>query len=131
MYCLPEARGCGVAHKLMDEALKYAEKYYQRCYLETLENMKAAQRFYEKYGFQRTKEAVVKTEHFACDVRYIKEFSKKVKQDRIILRGYCLFCLEGKIYLAKKNGIVLEEATNTMSAKAAAKNSNTFGKQKF
>lgn len=73
MYCLPEARGCGAAHLLMKEALEYAKKYYQRCYLETLDNMKAAQRFYEKYGFQRMKEALVKTEHFACDVRYIKE----------------------------------------------------------
>lgn len=73
MYCLPEARGCGAAHLLMDEALEYAKTYYQRCYLETLDNMKAAQRFYEKYGFRRMKEALVKTEHFACDVRYIKE----------------------------------------------------------
>lgn len=73
MYCIPEARGCGIANKLMEEALKYAEKYYERCYLETLDNMKAAQRFYEKYGFKRMKEALVKTEHFACDVRYIKE----------------------------------------------------------
>lgn len=73
MYCLPEARGVGIAHKLMKEALTYAKKYYERCYLETLENMKAAQRFYEKYGFQRVKEPLVKTKHFACGVRFIKE----------------------------------------------------------
>lgn len=73
MYCLPEARGCGLAQQLMDEALSYAGKYYQKCYLETLENMKAAQRFYEKCGFQRIQNAMVKTEHFACDVRYIKD----------------------------------------------------------
>lgn len=73
MYCLSEARGTGIAHKLMDEAMIYAEKYYERCYLETLENMKAAQRFYEKYGFRRVKEPLVKTKHFACDVRFIKE----------------------------------------------------------
>ena len=35
--------------------------------------MKAAQRFYEKYGFVRIYEPIVKTEHFECDVRYIKE----------------------------------------------------------
>ncbi len=75
MYCLPEVRGCGLAHKLIEEALQYAANYYQRCYLETLDNMKAAQRFYEKYGFQRIKEPIVKTEHFACDVRYIKELN--------------------------------------------------------
>lgn len=73
MYCLPEGRGTGVANKLMEEALEYASHYYKRCYLETLENMKAAQRFYEKYGFVRIYEPIVKTEHFECDVRYIKE----------------------------------------------------------
>ena len=73
MYCVPEARGTGVAHKLMEIALIYAKKYYSRCYLETLENMVAAQKLYEKYGFTRIYEPLVKTEHFACDVRYIKE----------------------------------------------------------
>ena len=34
--------------------------------------MIAAQKFYEKYGFERIYEPLVKTEHFACDVRYIK-----------------------------------------------------------
>lgn len=72
MYCLPETRGTGVSHKLVDIALEYAGKYYKRCYLETLKNMVAAQRFYEKYGFERIYEPLVKTGHFACDVRYIK-----------------------------------------------------------
>lgn len=73
MYCLPETRGTGVSHKLMDIALEYAKQYYGRCYLETLENMVAAQKFYEKYGFERIYEPLVQTEHFACDVRYIKD----------------------------------------------------------
>lgn len=72
MYCLPEARGTGAAHKLMDVALEYAKRYYDKCYLETFENMVAAQKFYEKYGFEKTKERPVQTGHFACDVRYIK-----------------------------------------------------------
>lgn len=73
MYCLPKARGTGISHKLMDIALEYAKKYYGRCYLETLENMVAAQKFYEGYGFKRVYEPLVETEHFACDVRYIRE----------------------------------------------------------
>lgn len=73
MYCLPEARGTGVSHKLINKALQHAKKYYTRCYLETLSNMIAAQNFYEKYGFVRIDEPIIKTEHFACDVRYIKE----------------------------------------------------------
>ena len=61
MYCLPNARGTGLSHKLMNIALEYAKKYYSRCYLETLENMVAAQKFYEKYGFERIYEPLVKT----------------------------------------------------------------------
>ena len=72
MYCLREARGTGISHRLMDTALKYASEYYHRCYLETLENMIAAQKFYEKYGFERTCEPLIDTGHFACDIRYIK-----------------------------------------------------------
>ncbi len=73
MYCIKEARGLGISHDLIKKALDYAKKYYKRCYLETLDNMVAAQKFYEKYGFKRIYEPVVKTGHFACDVLYIKE----------------------------------------------------------
>lgn len=73
MYCLPEARGTGVSLRLMNAALDFARAHYSRCYLETLENMTAAQRFYEKHGFTRISEPVAQTGHFACDVRYIKE----------------------------------------------------------
>lgn len=74
MYCLPEARGLGLGLCLMDTAINYARKYYKVCFLETLENMTRAQRFYEKYGFQRTEERVAETEHFACGVRYLLRF---------------------------------------------------------
>ena len=75
MYCLPEIRGIGISHKLMDKALEYAKKYYNRCYLETLDNMIAAQKFYEKYGFTRINKPLIETGHFACDVRYIKNLT--------------------------------------------------------
>lgn len=32
MYCLLEARRTGISHKLIDIALEYASKYYERCY---------------------------------------------------------------------------------------------------
>ena len=73
MYFLPDMRGTGVSHRIMHIALRYAALYYRRCYIETLENMTAAQMFYEKYGFVRTDEPVVSTAHFSCDVHYIKE----------------------------------------------------------
>ncbi len=71
MYCLPRARGTGVAHALLEVALDYAKSFYTTVYLETLENMTAAQRFYEKHGFVRTSSRMVDTGHFACDVCYV------------------------------------------------------------
>ena len=75
MYCLPDARGSGIAHQLMDTALEYAKKYYRQCYLETLENMTAAQKFYEKHGFRRLDAPIGNTGHFGCDVMYLKDLS--------------------------------------------------------
>lgn len=72
MYCLPHARGTGLALALLERALEYARIHYTRCYLETLDNMLAAQRFYERHGFVRTDKAIVQTTHFACEVKYIK-----------------------------------------------------------
>lgn len=80
MYCLSESRGTGISHALMEAALDYAANYYDRCYLETLDNMIAAQRFYEKYGFVRIYEPIVETEHFACNVRYIKPLKTNQKK---------------------------------------------------
>ncbi len=73
MYCVPDMRGKGVSHMLMKKALDYAKEYYSKVYLETLENMTAAHKFYEKYGFYRLDKPLGSTEHFACDVCYIKE----------------------------------------------------------
>ena len=73
MYCLPQARGTGIAGRLMALALEYARSYYTHCYLETLDNMTAAQRFYEKHGFHRTEISPIQTAHFACEVNYIKQ----------------------------------------------------------
>lgn len=75
MYCLPQARGTGLAAQLMAIALDYARGFYKECYLETLDNMTAAQRFYEKHGFRRTDTAPVQTTHFACQVRLIRDLT--------------------------------------------------------
>ena len=75
MYCLPPARGTGAARQLMEAALAYARVRYRRCYLETLGNMTAAHRFYEKFGFVRLEKPLGATGHYACDVLYSKELS--------------------------------------------------------
>lgn len=73
MYCVPQVRGTGVANELISVALEYAKKYYAKCYLETMTNMYAAHRFYEKHGFARVFKPIIQTEHFACEVKYLKD----------------------------------------------------------
>jgi putative acetyltransferase len=73
MYCLPQARGTGLGARLMDTALEYAQEFYSQCYLETLDNMTAARRFYAKYGFIPASHPPVETAHFACQVRLIRD----------------------------------------------------------
>ena len=73
MYFLQEARGGGMAQELLRLILEYAKLYYKKCYIETLHNMKAANRFYKKHGFIQLEKPLSQTEHYACDVWYIKE----------------------------------------------------------
>ena len=73
MYCLPQARGTGAAHTLMELALDFAARHYRQCYLETFHTMAAANRFYQKYGFRRLERPYVPTAHFACDIWYLKD----------------------------------------------------------
>ena len=72
MYCIREARGTGVGAGLLNTALEFAAERYRLCYLETLDNMVPAQKFYEKHGFARTDEVIGNTGHFNCQVKYIK-----------------------------------------------------------
>ena len=62
MYLLKEFRGNGVAKVLLDVALNFAKKYYKKCYLETMDVLIRAQKFYEILG---------NTGHFSCPVKYI------------------------------------------------------------
>ncbi|GLX67332.1 GNAT family N-acetyltransferase [Paenibacillus glycanilyticus] len=73
MYLLPPARGTGIAAKLLDTALTFARLHYGQCYLETLQNMHAANRFYAKHGFEALDAPLAGSEHFACDAWYIKK----------------------------------------------------------
>lgn len=73
MYFLPSARGTGAAQDLMMLALAFAKEFYTQCYLETLQNMTAANRFYQKNGFTRLAAPLLPTEHYACDAWYLKK----------------------------------------------------------
>ncbi|MNI67027.1 Acetyltransferase (GNAT) family protein [compost metagenome] len=76
MYLIPAVRGAGIAAQLLDTALEYAGRHYQQCYLETLQTMEAANRFYRKHGFILLPEPLAGSEHFACDAWYIKDLDR-------------------------------------------------------
>ena len=76
MYLLPQVRGTGTAAELLDIAIRFAERHYRKCYIETLSNMHAANRFYVKHGFQRLAAPLEGSEHFACDVWYLKSLGQ-------------------------------------------------------
>lgn len=74
MYCIKEYRGSGIAEELLNTALDYARKHYKGCYLETLNNMDRAKRFYEKNGFKHTDETMGCTGHDDCEYHFVMYF---------------------------------------------------------
>ncbi|REK76983.1 GNAT family N-acetyltransferase [Paenibacillus paeoniae] len=73
MYLLPQIRGTGVAGPLIQTALEFARLHYKHCYLETLQTMEAANRFYAKHGFYSLEGPLAGSEHYACDAWFMKE----------------------------------------------------------
>ncbi|MDB4996112.1 MAG: acetyltransferase [Myxococcaceae bacterium] len=72
MYFLPEARGTGAGAALLAHCLDIARAGgFERCYLETLTGMDAAQRLYEKFGFQRLAAPLGATGHTSCNRWYL------------------------------------------------------------
>lgn len=71
MYCLKPWRGTGIAQQLIAGALDFARQHYDRCYLETMDNMLRAKRFYEKNGFVRTAETIGASGHDGCQSHFI------------------------------------------------------------
>ncbi|MEZ4793935.1 MAG: GNAT family N-acetyltransferase [Flavobacteriaceae bacterium] len=74
MYFLPEARGRGLGTQMIDICLKKAQSLgFEKCYLETMSYMEAAQKLYKKYGFQYLDGPMGDTGHHACGVHMILE----------------------------------------------------------
>ncbi len=74
MYLLPAARGKGIGSLLMKKCLQFAkEQGYAQCYLETMPELKAAIRLYEKTGFHYLRRPVGNTGHYACGIWMTKE----------------------------------------------------------
>lgn len=73
MYFLPEARGKGVGLQMIQKCLESATEFgYEKCYLETLPEMLAAQKLYTKVGFEYLCEPMGNTGHSTCPVWMIK-----------------------------------------------------------
>ncbi len=73
MYFLPNARGKGWGSALLTHCLQSAlELGYSGCYLETMPNMKAAQRLYQKKGFAFIDQSMGCTGHSSCPVYMFK-----------------------------------------------------------
>ncbi len=74
LFLLPEARGLNLGQRLTDQCLKAAQEYgFSRCYLDTLSNMNAAIKLYEKVGFEHLDSPLDGTLHGKCDVWMIKD----------------------------------------------------------
>jgi len=73
MYFLPETRGLGLGEKMIRTCLQFAkESGYEKCYLETMPNMKAAQKLYKKSGFEYLCEPLGNKGHTSCPVWMIR-----------------------------------------------------------
>lgn len=72
MYFLPECRGLGAGTALMAKCLQAARQHgFKRCYLETLDSMKEAQKLYERSGFKKQCGTLGDTGHGGCDTFYL------------------------------------------------------------
>ena len=73
MYFLHEARGRGLGLQLIQKCLEKATEFgYEKCYLETLPEMLAAQHLYQKVGFDYISAPLGGTGHVSCPVWMLK-----------------------------------------------------------
>ena len=74
MYFLKEARGRGVGAQMIEICLEKAREFgYDKCYLETMPYMKAAQNLYLRRGFKYLDGPMGDTGHYSCSVWMLKE----------------------------------------------------------
>ena len=74
MYFSIEARGKGFGSLMIDLCLKSAIQYgFEKCYIETMNNMNKAQKLYLKKGFRYLDSPLGNTGHCSCPVWMIKD----------------------------------------------------------
>jgi putative acetyltransferase len=73
MYFLPETRGLGIGSQMMEICLQSARDFgFEKCYLETMPFMDAAQKLYRKSGFEYLDSPMGSTGHTSCPVWMLK-----------------------------------------------------------
>jgi putative acetyltransferase len=74
MDFLTEARGLGLGFQMIQKCLQSARDFgYQKCYLETMPYMEAAQQLYKKVGFEYICAPMGNTGHGSCPVWMLKD----------------------------------------------------------
>ncbi len=74
MYFLPEVRGKGMGAKMMVKCLEKAKELkFEKCYLETMTYMNAAQKLYKQSGFNYIDGSMGNTGHYSCPVHMLKD----------------------------------------------------------
>ncbi|SFD01915.1 GNAT family N-acetyltransferase [Flavobacterium phragmitis] len=73
MYFLPKTRGLGIGAKMMEKCLEQARAFgFEKCYIETMPFMHAAQKLYKKSGFEYLDAPLGCTGHNSCPVWMLK-----------------------------------------------------------
>ena len=74
MYFLNEARGIGMGKKMIKMCIAEAINFgFKKCYIETMHNMKSAQKLYLSQGFNYLDYPLGNTGHSSCPVWMLKE----------------------------------------------------------
>ncbi|MDG1023394.1 MAG: GNAT family N-acetyltransferase [Flavobacteriaceae bacterium] len=69
MYFTSQARGKGLGHQMIKKCLDFAKTNdFELCYIETMPNMKAAQKLYKKMGFEYIDHPMGNTGHGSCPI---------------------------------------------------------------
>lgn len=72
MYFLDEARGKGIGSAMMTRCLDEGRSFgFTQCYLETMPYMNAAQKLYQRTGFDYIDGPMGDTGHFSCPVHML------------------------------------------------------------
>ncbi|MAN59835.1 MAG: GNAT family N-acetyltransferase [Flavobacteriaceae bacterium] len=72
MYYLPVARGRGIGTTMIKRCLVKAREFgFEKCYLETMPYMEAAQKLYARNGFEYIDGPMGDTGHYSCPVHML------------------------------------------------------------